>query len=130
MALSYFGKVLILLNLFFHATHILIITFTLIGWAFKRTRFIHLLVVLLTLLSWIGLGFFYGWGYCFWTDWHWQVREQLGKPYPASYIKLLADLVTGSNWEASLIDIITVVVFVFVVCVTLIVNFRPDRATS
>ena len=122
--------VLQFLNIFFHLTHILIICFTLTGWAFRKTRKIHLLVVILTLGSWIGLGFFYGWGYCFWTDWHWSVRDRLGIPHPASYLKLFADTITNKEWNATTIDFITAISFVLVILLTLVVNFRHRAPAS
>ena len=109
-----------LLNVFFHVTHILIIGFILIGWAFKRTRSLHLLLLILTIVSWIGLGFFFGWGYCFWTDWHWEVRDRMGLSHPASYIKLLLDSVTAQNWNAQRVDFFTAALFVAVLVVTVL----------
>src|SRR5688500_1632725 len=117
------------LNIFFHLTHILIISFILTGWAFKRTRLIHLILVIATIFSWIGLGYFYGWGYCFWTDWHWQVRDLLELPHPASYIKLLVDSVTRHSWNAVVIDQVTLVVFVIVLLITVFVNLRQRFKT-
>ena len=90
----------------------------------------HLVLVLLTLLSWVALGFFFGWGYCFWTDWHWQIREKLGKTSPASYIKLFADSVTGINWDAAFIDSITAAVFALVLIATIVVSIRDYRKTT
>jgi Protein of Unknown function (DUF2784) len=118
------------LDIFFHITHVAIIFFTLTGWIFARTRKVHLIVVLATILSWAGLGIFFGWGYCFWTDWHWQVRDQLGKDHPASYIKLLADSLTGQDWNAALIDLVTVIVFAAVLTITVFVNVRQHSRTT
>jgi hypothetical protein len=118
---------LFFLNIFFHITHVLIIAFALTGWIFPQTRKLHLIVLLATILSWVGLGFFFGWGYCFWTDWHWQVRDLLGKEHPTSYIKLLADSLTGHEWNARTVDLITVFVFAIVLVITLGVNFRRRR---
>jgi hypothetical protein len=115
-----------ILNVFFHVTHLLIISFILIGWAFKKTRKPHLILVVLTIFSWIGLGFFYGWGYCFWTDWHWSVRDHLGLSHPASYLKLLADTVTNRNWNAGMIDALTAAIFLVVIVLTVIVNVRQS----
>lgn len=112
------------LNVFFHIAHILVISFILIGWAFEKTRPLHFITMLLTIFSWIGLGYFYGWGYCFLTDWHWQVRDLLGLPYPASYIKLLADSLAGRSWDGATIDTITALFFFFVLGITVFVNFR------
>jgi hypothetical protein len=43
----------------------------------------------------IDLGFWYGRGYCPFTEWHWQVRSRLGFVDPPSYIQLLIREVTG-----------------------------------
>lgn len=118
------------LNIFFHVSHIIVIGFTLIGWAFRRTRLLHLLLILLTLFSWIVLGFFFGWGYCFWTDWHWQVREKLGKSHPSSYVKLLVDSITGASWDSGLIDIVTAAGLAVVVLLTIVLNIRDWFTTE
>jgi hypothetical protein len=117
-----------ILNLFFHATHVLFVFFILTGWAFRKTRTLHLILMALTAFSWIGLGFFYGWGYCFWTDWHWRVRDRMGIQHPASYIKLLADTVTDSNWNAEMIDFVTAILFLIVIVVTIVVNLKRTRS--
>ncbi|MDH3880669.1 MAG: DUF2784 domain-containing protein, partial [Desulfobacteraceae bacterium] len=52
------------LDYFFIVFHGSLILFILTGWAWKRTRRIHLITISLTILSWFGLGIFYGWGYC------------------------------------------------------------------
>lgn len=115
------------MNVFFHITHVAIILFVLTGWILPQTRKLHLIVLVVTILSWIGLGIFYGWGYCFWTDWHWQVRDLLGKKHPASYIKLLFDSLSAKEWNAGFIDFITVLVFGTVLVVTLYVHFHQRR---
>ncbi|HPF94086.1 MAG TPA: DUF2784 family protein, partial [Tenuifilaceae bacterium] len=65
--------VYMLLDVFFVAFHTLLIAFNLFGWIWWRTRKANLITLLLTGLSWIGLGLFFGIGYCPLTDWHWQV---------------------------------------------------------
>ena len=108
----------------------MVILFVLTGWIFRKTRKLHLVVLFVTILSWIGLGIFYGWGYCFWTDWHWQVRDLLGKKHPASYIKLLVDSLSGQEWNAGFIDFITVFVFGIVLVMTAYVQMRPRSRTT
>lgn len=106
----------------FHSTFIL---FVLTGWVWKRTRLLHLAACLLTALSWFGLGFWYGFGYCPCTDWHWMVREQLGyTDMPFSYIKFLIDAPTGLDVPAAWVDGMTVFLFFTAAIVSLWVNFR------
>ncbi len=85
--------------------HAVLVLFILTGWMWQCTRRLHLLVVGLTLASWVGLGAWYGWGYCPVTDWHWQVKAALGETaLPASYIKYYADALTGESWDPLLVD--------------------------
>lgn len=58
--------------------HVLLIVFNMVGWIWKRTRKLHLITISLTAFSWIVLGAVYGWGYCFFTDYHAEVLEHLG----------------------------------------------------
>jgi hypothetical protein len=71
---------LIFLDVFFLVFHASLILFNLFGWMFRKTRVWNLVTLLLTGLSWTLLGIFYGFGYCPFTDWHFQVLEELGKP--------------------------------------------------
>lgn len=100
---------LIFLDYFFIIFHTVLILFNLFGWIFKITRKWNLILLLLTVLSWVVLGYFYGWGYCFCTDWHWDVRHKLGYiDMPNSYVKFLLDFITGLDWNAKLVDILTI----------------------
>ena len=65
-------------NTFFFIFHIALILFNLFGWIPKRSRKWNLVALSVTAFSWFVLGIFYGFGYCFLTDWHWQIREKLG----------------------------------------------------
>lgn len=102
--------------------------FNLTGWVWKATRKAHLVTLSLTLLSWIVLGFWYGWGYCFLTDIHWDIKEKLGeKNLPASFIKYFADRITGGDIPSSIVDRITLYCFILVVTAAVYVNFILPR---
>ena len=93
------------LDVFFLVFHTALIGFNLTGWIWKKTRRLHLGVISLTIFSWVGLGFFYGFGYCPCTDWHWQVKHALGETgLPASYVKYYLDALTGLDWEPLVVD--------------------------
>ena len=67
--------------------HTLLILFVLFAWVFKKTRRLHPLVLSAVLFSWLALGYFYGWGYCILTDWHWSLKRHLGETnLPSSFI--------------------------------------------
>jgi hypothetical protein len=94
------------LDIFFLVFHASLIAFILTGWIWKRTRRLHLLVMVLTSLSWFVLGLFYGIGYCASTDWHWQVKRARGETgLPNSYVKYYIDRLTGLNWDPRLVDV-------------------------
>ena len=84
-----------ILNIVFFAFHTSWIAFVCTGWIWRHTRRLHLVAVSLTALSWFGLGLRYGWGYCPFTDWHWDVRARLGHRDPPSYVQLLIHELLG-----------------------------------
>ena len=115
---------MIFLDILFTILHLVIIFFNLFGWIWKKTRKVHLVVVALTIASWLILGIWYGLGYCFLTDWHWSIKEKLGETnLPNSFIKYIADKVTGMNLHAGTVDSITLITFVLIVIITLYINF-------
>jgi hypothetical protein len=112
-----------LLDKFFFVFHSFIIIFVLFGWAWKKTRVANLIVILLTAFSWFILGIWYGIGYCFCTDWHYQVRMKLGYyDMPPSYVKFLIDTLLGTDVNAKLIDISTLTLFFLAFVISIYVN--------
>lgn len=112
------------MDFLFTILHLLIISFNLFGWIWEKTRKAHFIVIALTFASWFVLGIWYGWGYCFLTDWHWRVKERLGETnLPASFIKYMADKISGKDIDARLVDLSTMVIFIFTIIITIYVNF-------
>lgn len=70
--------------------HTSIVLWNLIGGFFPSLRNFHLFTLLAVLFSWIVLGYWYGWGYCFLTEWHFALREKRGiyDPYD-NFLQLL-----------------------------------------
>jgi hypothetical protein len=118
-----------LLDIFFVLFHTIIILFNLFGWIWKRTRKYNLILLLLTGASWLFLGLLVGTlGYCPLTDWHFEVLEKLGRTdLPASYIKYLADRLTGLNFSSTLVDNITLYSFLAALITSLFLNIRDYR---
>jgi hypothetical protein len=109
-----------LLDLMLSLAHLTVIGFNLCGWIWPRTRRWHRWSVGLTASSWFLLGWWYGWGYCLLTDWQWQVKRKLGETeLPASFIKYAADRITGLDFDAGLVDTITLVLFLVIIGLTL-----------
>lgn len=113
------------LNIFFFLFHTILVFFNTFGWIFRKTRRWNLLTLLLTAFSWFVMGIWYGWGYCFCTDWHWDIREKLGyRDESDSYIHFLALKLTGINFNPSLVELITVSVFFISLALSIVMNVR------
>ena len=112
-----------LVDHFLTALHLLIIGLNLFGWIWPATRRLHLWCVLLTAASWLGLGIWFGIGYCPLTDWQWQVKSKLGETdLPNSFIKYWVDKVAGIDADPVLIDVITAITFVLVFLLAIYYN--------
>jgi Protein of Unknown function (DUF2784) len=113
------------LDNFFIVFHGSLVLFILTGWIWPRARRIHLLVILLTCLSWFGSGVFYGIGYCPSTDWHWRIKEARGETeLPNSYVKYYLDRLTGSSWDPILVGSIVMLIGLMTLVVSLALNWR------
>lgn len=116
------------LNYFFFIFHTSLILFNCSGWIFRKTRHWNLLTLLATAFNWFVLGFFYGWGFCLCTEWHWQVRHHLGYyDMSNSYNHFLLLKLTGINFSPMLIDSLTAAVFFFSLAISLWLNIRDNR---
>ncbi len=118
-----------ILNVLFTIAHLLLISFILSGWLWKKTRKAHFIAVVIIALSWFVLGIWYGWGYCPLTDWHWDVKDKLGeKDLPNSFVKYFADQVTGKNISSSLIDGVTVACLILAAMASVYANFFSKKS--
>ncbi len=110
------------------AFHTLLVGFNTLGWAWRKTRRLHLITISATLLSWFGLGVVYGWGYCPLTDWHWQVKRALGETHlPASCMKYYLDRMTGVAWSAAVVDALVIGAALGALVVSVVLNVRDIR---
>jgi Protein of Unknown function (DUF2784) len=116
------------LNIFFFVFHTAFTLFNITGWMFHATRKWNLITLLLTAFSWFVLGIWYGWGYCFCTDWHWDVREQLGlRDQRQSYIHFLVLKLTGVDFDEKLVDNVTLGVFVLSLLISIYLNLKDRK---
>jgi hypothetical protein len=115
-----------ILDIFFVVFHSSLILFNLFGWIWRKTRIFNLITLSITGASWLFLGLIYGTlGYCPLTDWHFSILYKLGKTgLPNSYVKYLADRLTGLNVNASLVDKVTLYAFLIALMLSLFVNIR------
>ena len=115
-----------ILDIFFVVLHSSVIILNLFGWIWRRTRKFNLILLVITGSSWLILGLIVGTlGYCPLTDWHFDVLEKLGATdLPSSYVKYLADRLTGLDFSSSLIDKVTLWAFFAALGLSLFLNIR------
>ncbi len=115
---------LIAADYFFTIFHLILILFNLFGWIWKPLRKIHLITISLTLASWFILGIWYGWGYCPFTDWHWQILHELGHSgLPSSYVSFLVIRIFGYHPPSDWVDGLTLGFALLAFFASLKVNF-------
>jgi hypothetical protein len=115
-----------ILDIFFVILHTSLIIFNLFGWIWRKTRKLNLVLLLLTGSSWLFLGLIVGTlGYCPLTEWHFSVLDKLGVTnLPTSYVKYLADRLTGLDINPSLVDNVTLYSFLAALGLSLIFNLK------
>jgi len=119
------------LDIFFTLFHLALIGFNLFGWIWQATRKAHLFSGLLTLAFWLLAGIWFGMGYCPLTDWHWQVKRKLGESdLPASFVKYMADKITGGDISPGLADGLTSGLFLLVILISVYTNFFIIKGPS
>jgi hypothetical protein len=121
-----------ILDIFFVIFHSSLVIFNLFGWIWKKTRVWNLITLLLTGASWLFLGLIVGTlGYCPFTDWHFNILAKLGvNDLPNSYMKYLADRITGLDFNAALVDKITLYAFLGALIVSLYLNIKEFRKSK
>lgn len=117
-------------DVFFFVFHTALVLFNTLGWMWRPLRVGNLITLLLTTFSWFFLGIWYGWGYCISTDWHWEVRRELGYvDNTNSYIDLLVIKLSGVDFPDTLVNTVTVIVFGLSLAMSVLLNVRDFRKT-
>lgn len=118
-----------ILDIFFILFHSSLVIFNLLGWILRKTRIWNLITLTLTGASWLFLGLIVGTlGYCPFTEWHFNILLKLGEQnLPNSYIKYLADRLTGMDISELLVDKITLYSFLAALLTSLFLNIRDLR---
>ncbi|NOU59148.1 DUF2784 domain-containing protein [Marinifilum caeruleilacunae] len=105
-------SILVFLDYFFLVFHTIYCLFAVFGWIWRKTRLLHLLTCLFTLFSWLIIGIWYGLGYCFLTDLHWEVRMALNDPpHSNSYIHFLIRETIGLDLSVSFVNQAVILIF-------------------
>lgn len=116
------------LNIFFLVFHTLLILFNLLGWIWKPLRRANLVILLLTAGSWFILGIFYGFGYCPFTDWHYDVLHKLGKTnLPDSYIQYLLETFFHLDVTQKTTDMFTLLGLILALICSVYTNFFMSK---
>ncbi|MBN2481638.1 MAG: DUF2784 family protein [Bacteroidales bacterium] len=114
-----------LADIFFLCFHSILTLFNLFGWIHPAARKWNLATLLLTGVSWFGLGIFYGWGYCPLTEWHFRILEKLGhQDLPLSYISYMLSRLFGLSVLQDMVDAVTLISFFAALAVSLFLNIR------
>jgi len=105
--------------------HTGLVLFNMLGWIWRRTRVLHWVTMALTAFSWFGLGAVYGWGYCFFTDYHAYVLRQLGHPdAELTFVQLMLKRLLGISLSKPVAGNLAMVVFLLIVAATCAVWLR------
>jgi hypothetical protein len=98
---------------------------------FAHTRKLNLISLLITFGSWVLLGIWQGWGYCFLTDWHYEVLRRMGQnSLPGSYIAFLVERITGWLPSAGLTNTMTLALAILALVCSLWVNFISKKKSN
>jgi len=116
------------LDVLLFVIHCAVIGFNLTGWIWAYTRRWHLILVGLTVFSWLGMGMWYGLGYCVLTDWHWQIKRELGEVHlPNSCLVYLFNDIMGLGLGMDFIDMGAGISLATVVVLSVVLNFHDYK---
>ena len=109
-----------LLNL----AHLGAMLFIVFGWMLPATRMANWYLVVLTFVSWFGLGLVFGFGFCLITGIQSKIRQRLGYTEPMdSFVKHLLDRLTGRDLNPLHVEIGTQAGFYLSAAASAYVNF-------
>lgn len=115
-------------DLAFDIFHAAVLFFVSFAWIFPKLRKVHLIIVSCVVLSWVGLGFWFGIGYCFLTDWHWAIKEHLGeKDIPSSFISYFLQNLFGIYWSDFVVNVLSTVILIFAIFMSVLLNVRSFK---
>jgi hypothetical protein len=111
--------------------HTVLIVFNAAGWAWRRTRRLHLVTLGATAFSWFVLGAWHGWGYCLFADLHFEIRERRGLVDPEhSYVQLLARHWFGVPLDLPTANLLAGTVFALIVLATITAWTRDGKVST
>jgi hypothetical protein len=120
--------VLAALDWLFTALHVGVVLAFVLLWIPRATWRWHGRLVAIVAFSWLVIGLSKGAvGYCFLTDLHWRVKRARGETHlPGSFLKYVADYLTGTDVSPALVNSVAAAVFV-AVCLAAILRAWQAR---
>ena len=109
-----------------YLAHLATMLFIVFGWMLPATRMANWYVIVLTFVSWFGLGglFRFGLGYCLLTGIQSKIRRRLGDRVGMdSFVRNILERVTGRDFNPQHVDIGTQASFYFSAAASAYVNF-------
>lgn len=122
---------LIFLDYFLTAFHLIFVLFVLSGWYWKKTRLAHRWALIFTISAWFLIGWYVGTiGYCPLTDWHWDIKRSLGETnIPSSFIQYLVENWAGLYFDKKVIDFFTVLGLLFGITLAIVKSLKKKKAS-
>ena len=116
------------LDWLFTALHVGVVLAFVLLWIPRATWRWHGRLVAIVAFSWLVIGLSKGAvGYCFLTDLHWRVKRARGETHlPGSFLKYVADYLTGTDVSPALVNSVAAAVFV-AVCLAAILRAWQAR---
>lgn len=114
------------------ALHIAVVLAFVLLWIPRATWRWHGRLAVIVAFSWLAIGLVKGSvGYCFLTDLHWRVKRARGETHlPGSFLKYVADRVTGADISPRVIDHVAAAVFVGVCLAALFRAWQGRRRAT
>jgi len=114
------------------ALHVGVVLAFVLLWIPRATWRWHGRLVGLVAFSWLGIGAAKGAiGYCFLTDLQWRVKRARGEAHlPGSFLKYVADFVTGTNVSPAVVDTVAATVFAGVCLAAIFRAWQASRRAT
>jgi len=107
-----------------YLTHLAAMLFIVFGWMLPATRLANWYLIVLTFVSWFGLGLVFGFGFCLITGIQSKIRQRLGYREPMdSFVKHVLDRLTGRDLNPLHVEIGTQASFYASAAASAYVNF-------
>jgi Protein of Unknown function (DUF2784) len=107
-----------------YLAHLAAMAFIVFGWMLPATRMANWYLIVLTFVSWFGLGLVFGFGFCLITGIQSKIRQRLGYSEPMdSFVKHVLDRLTGRDLNPLHVEIGTQAGFYIAAVASAWVNF-------